>query len=128
MLEDRRLLSAADLAGPVLLATPLAGGGASVAALASTVTLAAPADTYVQNGTYAGQNFGQAATVQVKNINSPGYDRRAYVRFDLTGVGSAADITSATVRDQPGPGAVTRPEPGGPGRQRPVRSPRHAGR
>src|SRR4051794_8664855 len=59
-LEDRRLLSVADLAAPVLLAMPLAGGGASVAALASTVTLAAPADSYVRDGTYAGQNFGSA--------------------------------------------------------------------
>ena len=98
-LEDRRLLSVADLAGPALMAAPLmGGGGASVAALASTVTLGAPADAHVRDGTYAGQNFGQAVTMEVKNVASAGYDRQAYVRFDLTGVGTAAEVTSAKVR------------------------------
>ena len=36
--------------------------------LASTVTLAAPADTYVRNGTYSGQNYGQAGTMELKNV------------------------------------------------------------
>ena len=58
----------------------------------------APADTYVRDGTYSGQNYGQAVTMEVKNVDSAGYDRQAYVRFDLTGVGSAAEITSAKVR------------------------------
>jgi rhamnogalacturonyl hydrolase YesR len=62
------------------------------------VVLRPPADGYVRDGTYAAQNFGQAAVLEVKKVSAPGYSRESYVRFDLSGVGAAADITSAKVR------------------------------
>ena len=62
------------------------------------VTLADAADAHVRDGSYATQNFGQATTLEVKNSAVSGYRRQAFVRFDLTGVGSATDITSAKVR------------------------------
>ncbi|HTK78127.1 MAG TPA: DNRLRE domain-containing protein, partial [Gemmataceae bacterium] len=64
----------------------------------STVTLADAADAHVRDGSYATQNFGQATTLEVKNSATSGYRRQSFVRFDLTGVGSADDITSAKVR------------------------------
>jgi endoglucanase len=62
------------------------------------VTLRSPADAYVRDGSFAGTNFGQAADLQVKNVTALGYSRESYLRFDLTGVGSADQITSAQVR------------------------------
>ena len=62
------------------------------------MTLADAADAHVRDGTYATQNFGQAARLEVKNSSATSYRRQSFVRFDLTGVGSAADITSAKVR------------------------------
>ena len=44
------------------------------------------------------QNFGQATTLEVKNSATSGYRRQSFIRFNLTGVGSADDITSAKVR------------------------------
>ena len=48
-----------------------------------TIVLRNPMDSYVRDGTYAGQNFGQSITMEVKNVASAGYDRQAYVRFAL---------------------------------------------
>jgi hypothetical protein len=62
------------------------------------VMLADAADAHVRDGSYATQNFGQATRMDVKNSALSGFRRQAFVRFDLTGVGSAADITSAKVR------------------------------
>ena len=62
----------------------------------STVTLATTADAYVRDGTYAGQNFGTAGQLLVKNaVSGGGYVRTAYLKFDLTGTGP---ITSAVLR------------------------------
>ena len=62
------------------------------------VTLRSPADGYVRDGSHANTNFGQAGDLQVKNVTAPGWSREGYVRFDLTGVSSADQITSAQVR------------------------------
>jgi hypothetical protein len=56
-----------------------------------TATLAATADTYVENGTAAGTNFGTSATIVADN--SP--VRQAYIRFDLTTI---AAVGSARLR------------------------------
>jgi hypothetical protein len=46
------------------------------------------ADTYVRDGGYAGDNYGTATTLMVKK-SSTGYNRRAFLRFDLTPVTQA---------------------------------------
>ena len=46
----------------------------------------------VHDGSFADQNFGQSARLEVKNSAIVGYRRQTFVKFDLTGVASAADI------------------------------------
>ena len=55
-------------------------------------------DAFVRDGTYASQNFGQATTLEVKNVGAVGYSRQSYFDFDLNGVGPSAGIVSAKVR------------------------------
>ncbi|MEZ0393158.1 MAG: DNRLRE domain-containing protein [Pseudobdellovibrionaceae bacterium] len=38
-------------------------------------------DTYVREGTYAGQNFGQQTTLEVKADADPNYRRKVYMKF-----------------------------------------------
>jgi hypothetical protein len=58
-------------------------------------TLRAVADAFVRDGTtYAGTNFGSAATIEVKK-STTGFNREAYLRFDL---GTVSTITSAKLR------------------------------
>ena len=64
----------------------------------TTLTLPSAADAYVLDGSSADQNFGQTAAMLVKNVGIAGFDRRSFVRFDLTGVAAADQITSAKVR------------------------------
>jgi rhamnogalacturonyl hydrolase YesR len=52
----------------------------------------------VRDGSHSGSNFAQAGDLQVKQVAAPGYTRESYLRFDLTGVGSADQISSAVVR------------------------------
>jgi glucose/arabinose dehydrogenase len=52
-------------------------------------TLRAAADAYVRDGTFAGQNFGPAAQLQVKKSTSS-FNRYSYLRFDLSSVASIA--------------------------------------
>jgi hypothetical protein len=51
--------------------------------------------TYVRDGSYAGTNFGTASTLVVKNSSSTGYNRHAYIKFDLA---SLSTFTSAKLR------------------------------
>jgi hypothetical protein len=60
------------------------------------VTLNPAADAYVSDGTNATVNFGTAATVELKNSTAAGNNRRAFLRFALTGIGST--VTSAKLR------------------------------
>jgi ELWxxDGT repeat protein len=53
------------------------------------------ADAYVQDGSFAGTNFGTATTIQVKDDLNAGYSRHTYLKFDLTGVNS---VTNAKIR------------------------------
>jgi hypothetical protein len=46
-------------------------------------TFAATADAYVRDGAYAGDNYGSETTLQLKKNASPGYTRRAFLRFNL---------------------------------------------
>jgi uncharacterized repeat protein (TIGR02543 family) len=61
----------------------------------TTTTLRAVGDTFVRDGSYAGQNFGNAADLQVKSDGTD-RNRHTYLAFDLTGIG--ADVTSAKLR------------------------------
>lgn len=58
------------------------GGGASTGAPTDYIT---NGDAYVRDGTYAATNYGTAATVDVKGDADEGYNRKGFVRFDLTG-------------------------------------------
>ncbi|MFA5689762.1 MAG: DNRLRE domain-containing protein [Kiritimatiellales bacterium] len=46
------------------------------------------ADTYVRDGSYANDNYGTATMLMIKK-SSTGYNRRAFLRFDLTSVTQA---------------------------------------
>ncbi len=54
-------------------------------------------DAYVRDGTYAATNYGTAATIDVKGDPDAGYNRKGFVRFDLTGR-SGSSVTSATLK------------------------------
>jgi hypothetical protein len=49
----------------------------------SATSFTAAADAYVRGGTYAGQNFGTAGTLDVKLSTDSSYERRAFVRFTI---------------------------------------------
>ena len=49
-------------------------------------TFAATADAYVRDGAYASDNYGSETTLQLKKNASPGYTRRAFLRFNLASV------------------------------------------
>lgn len=61
----------------------------------STTTLGAAADAYVRDGSFAGQNFGNATELDVK-VSGPDFNRESLLRFDLTGI--AGSVTSAKLR------------------------------
>lgn len=54
----------------------------------STASLPAVADAFVRDGSYAGQNFGTAPTLEVK-ASGTGYNRQTYLRFDLSAVNAS---------------------------------------
>ena len=60
-----------------------------------TNTMSAVADTYVQNGTSAGSNFGDATTLAVKS-GGTNQTRETFMRFDLSSI--PGTILSATLR------------------------------
>ena len=58
-------------------------------------TLTASADAYVRDGGDAGTNFGTATELVVKKSGT-GFNREAYVRFDLSAL--AGNVTGARLR------------------------------
>ncbi|HEX8916837.1 MAG TPA: DNRLRE domain-containing protein [Humisphaera sp.] len=64
----------------------------------TTVTARAAADAHVRDGTSAGTNYGQAATMEVKRTTAVGWNREAFLKFDLSAAGAAAGAQSAKVR------------------------------
>src|SRR5439155_6984327 len=61
----------------------------------TTVTLNNTTGSFVRNGDFANTNYGSAQTLEIKNATTPGLDREAYLKFDLSTISS---ITSATLR------------------------------
>ncbi|MFD0693454.1 endo-alpha-N-acetylgalactosaminidase family protein [Paenibacillus sp. GCM10027628] len=61
----------------------------------TTSTHTASEDSYVRDGSYAGQNFGTSATLDVK-ADAIGFSREAYVKYDLTSV--TGNVTSAKIQ------------------------------
>ena len=55
------------------------------------------ADTCVRAGTYASQNFGTSILLEEKNSNLDSYDRRMFLRFDLSSV-SSTSVSSAVLK------------------------------
>jgi|KBSSwiStaDraftv2_1062776.scaffolds.fasta_scaffold03288_3 hypothetical protein len=54
------------------------------------LTLAPTADTYVRDGSTAGQNFGTSTVLAVKTNPQAGLNRHIFLKFDLSGVTSAS--------------------------------------
>src|SRR5688572_7922997 len=54
-------------------------------------TIRAAADSYVRNGTFAGQNFGNASEIPVKQSRTTGNTREGYIRFVLGQLGEVAE-------------------------------------
>ena len=63
---------------------------------ATTTSVVAVADAYVQDGASAATNFGAANPLQLRSTNSTGQKRDIYLKFDLTTV--RRNITSAKLR------------------------------
>jgi unsaturated chondroitin disaccharide hydrolase len=55
------------------------------------------ADAYVRGGTYASQNFGTAFVLEEKNSNLDSYDRRTFLRFDLSSI-TGTSISQAALK------------------------------
>ncbi|HZO84810.1 MAG TPA: DNRLRE domain-containing protein, partial [Verrucomicrobiae bacterium] len=72
-----------------------------VAATFPTLTnvLVAEADAFVRGGSFAANNFGTAATLTTKEDANDEFTRRAFLRWDLTGV--AGKVVHARVRLTP---------------------------
>jgi endoglucanase len=68
---------------PLLVITPASG-----------ITLPPTADAYVRDGTSAATNFGTATMLNVK-LNTSGFNRDSYLKFDLS---SASSISNATLK------------------------------
>ncbi|MGN6715006.1 glycoside hydrolase family 9 protein [Anaerocolumna jejuensis] len=64
---------------------------------ASAVDYPANADAYVRDGTYATTNYGTAATIDVKGDPDAGYNRKSFLKFDLTGR-TGTSVASATLK------------------------------
>jgi hypothetical protein len=64
---------------------------------ASAVDYPANADAYVRDGTYAATNYGTAATIDVKGDPDAGYNRKSFLKFDLTGR-TGTSVASATLK------------------------------
>lgn len=62
---------------------------------APAVGVRAAADATVRDGSYAGQNFGAAATLEVKRNAISGYSRNTVLRFDTSAI---ASVSSAKLR------------------------------
>ena len=70
-------------------------------------TREAVADAYVQDGSTANTNFGSATDLPVKYVNSAGYDREAYFKFDVSGLGAAGSVLLRFMPDIVGTDADT---------------------
>lgn len=57
----------------------------------------ASTDAYVRDGTYATTNYGTATTLDIKGDPDAGYNRKGFVKFDLTGR-AGTSVASATLK------------------------------
>ena len=97
---SRRLISV--VLGLALLAAsalPYASVSADGTEVLSSQTIIAEADAYVQDGSFSGDNFGAATTLFAKLDVTSGFNREAFVRFDLSGV--TEPIVEAKLRLSP---------------------------
>lgn len=54
-------------------------------------------DAYVRDGTYATTNYGTATTIDIKGDPDAGYNRKGFIKFDLTGR-SGTSVASALLK------------------------------
>jgi hypothetical protein len=94
------LFTATTVGGPfTVTATSGAVNGTAqvtVTSSGSTVTLSAVADAHVRDGTFVDTNFGTATAMESKNSTAAGNNRRTFLRFSISGVGST--ISQAKLR------------------------------
>ncbi len=71
----------------------------AVSATASAVPVDYPAsaDAYVRDGTYSATNYGTATTIDVKGDPDAGYNRKGFIKFDLTGR-AGTSVASAALK------------------------------
>ena len=62
------------------------------------VTLRAPADAYVRDGSYAGTNFGGSAELVAKKSTNAGNSREVYIKFDTTGAAGGGHGSARAAR------------------------------
>jgi hypothetical protein len=90
---------AGGVAGSINGTTYYTGGPNSAATYkglpAQNTTLAAAADAYVRNGTYANTNFGRDTALHIKGSASTGFTRYFYIKFSL---GTIQNLYSAKLR------------------------------
>lgn len=59
------------------------------------IVITASQDAYVQSGTFASENYGSAALNQVKRLDETRWNRKSYLGFDLSGLGSFPVATAS---------------------------------
>lgn len=62
---------------------------------AEAISITAAQDAYVQSGTSANANFGNATLDQVKRQDSSNFTRKSYLGFDLSGMGTFPVATAS---------------------------------
>jgi glucose/arabinose dehydrogenase len=96
------LFTAGGSAGGPFTVTATGGGQSGTAQVTvssmspTTITLTPVADAHVRDGTSATVNFGTATALELKNSTAAGNNRRAFLRFSLTGIGN--NVTNAKLR------------------------------
>lgn len=98
LLANGNLAASAPIDGETGFRVVLEAGQHDLA-FVSPVSVAPAADAYVNGGNQAARNFGTATALLVKEDVNDSYDRRAFLRFDLTGL--SAPAVRATLRLTP---------------------------
>jgi hypothetical protein len=67
----------------------------------------ATADTFVRGAENGDTNYGSNGNVTIKNANGDGYDRKGYLRFDVSGTIMDASLDLTVTTNNEGGGGVT---------------------
>jgi hypothetical protein len=69
-------------------------------AIAELVIPAVAPDAYVRDGSFSGDTFGSSTILDVKHVtgSNTGFERRAFLKFDLTGISKTGSFSSAKLQ------------------------------